>query len=296
MSSDLISIVSQFNFNMANSRRENIYEFEGFRLDAAHLLLYQNERQISLAPKVVETLLALVERHGEVLSKEKLMAIVWADSIVEESNLSQNLYLLRKILGAGADGKPLIETLRRRGYRFNGEVSSVEPRSAENSLPNKNQPAAPKTSTNNHHFNVERRGNDSALTDWKTTGQSESESRESQSRISESAAANQAASSRKQIEKIESEMQTVAVGSDGETQTTGNLSPIVGREKEIAHIKILLSRNDVRLVTLAGVGGAGKTRLAQAVAQKMRRDFSDGVFFIELAAITNPEFVVSTIA
>lgn len=126
MSSDLTSIVFQFKFNMSKHLRQRIYEFEDFRLDAPHLLLYKNERQILLAPKVIETLLALVERHGEVLSKDELMDIVWADSTVEESNLSQNLYLLRKALGETSDGEPLIETLRRRGYRFNGEVKTGE--------------------------------------------------------------------------------------------------------------------------------------------------------------------------
>jgi non-specific serine/threonine protein kinase len=77
---------------------------------------------------------------------------------------------------------------------------------------------------------------------------------------------------------------------------TGNLSPVVGREKEISRIKKLLRQNDVRLITMAGVGGTGKTRLAQAVAQEMLPDFSDGVFFVEMAAITNPELVASTIA
>lgn len=177
---------------MANSRRVNVYEFEDFRLDAAHLILYQNGRQISLAPKVVETLLALVERHGEVLSKDELMEIVWADSIVEESNLSQNLYLLRKILGAGENGKPLIETLRRRGYRFNADVICVKPKAAEISLPEERQFAAPKISTNGHHFNVERRGNVPALADWKTNERNESENGDYQSSISEPANAFQA--------------------------------------------------------------------------------------------------------
>ncbi|MGC2236593.1 MAG: winged helix-turn-helix domain-containing protein [Pyrinomonadaceae bacterium] len=111
---------------MANLRHKTIYEFENFRLDAENLMLYQNEQEISLAPKVIETLLALVERRGEILGKDELMETVWADSIVEESNLSQNLYLLRKTLGEGKNGKPLIETFRRRGYRFNGEVKIAE--------------------------------------------------------------------------------------------------------------------------------------------------------------------------
>ncbi len=166
---DLISIVSQFNFNMSKQTRQRAYEFEDFRLDAAHLLLYQNERQISLAPKVVETLLALVERSGEVLSKDELMEIVWADSTVEESNLSQNLYLLRKTLGETSGGEPLIETLRRRGYRFNGDVRCIEAGetgTTENHLLKETQPAEPDIS-NSHHFRVEHRGNVVALADWR---------------------------------------------------------------------------------------------------------------------------------
>src|SRR5688500_4325280 len=51
-----------------------------------------------------------------------MMNRLWADSFVEESNLTQNIYLLRKTLGKGADGRDLIETFRRRGYRFIGEI------------------------------------------------------------------------------------------------------------------------------------------------------------------------------
>ena len=141
MSSDLKSNNSQFNFKMEKPRRNRIYKFEDFRLDAAHLLLYQNGREVSLTPKVIETLLALVERSGKVLSKNELMEIVWADSFVEDGNLSQNLYLLRKVLQKKTDGAPLIETLKRRGYRFNGAVSCVEEKPNGNSSPDKNQSA-----------------------------------------------------------------------------------------------------------------------------------------------------------
>ena len=71
---------------------------------------------------------------------------------------------------------------------------------------------------------------------------------------------------------------------------------LIGREKEITEIKNLLRCDDVRLLTLTGVGGTGKTTLAQAVAREFLTDFEDGVFFVELAAVTNPEFVASTIA
>lgn len=122
MSLNLDLIYSQFNFKVDKSNKSKIYEFEKFRLDAVHLMLYHNGEEIPLVPKAVETLLALVEKRGEILSKDELMETIWTDSVVEESNLAQYLHLLRKTLGKTKDGKPFIETFRRRGYRFNGEV------------------------------------------------------------------------------------------------------------------------------------------------------------------------------
>jgi predicted ATPase/serine/threonine protein kinase len=72
---------------------------------------------------------------------------------------------------------------------------------------------------------------------------------------------------------------------------------LVGREREIEQICDLLRCDGTRrLLTLTGVGGTGKTTLAQAVARQLRDEFSDGVFFIELAAVKQAELVASTIA
>ncbi len=108
---------------MAKLGAQRIYEFEGFRLDPASLMLYRIGVEVSLPPRAIETLLALVERSGKIVSTDELMGIIWTDSIVEESNLSQYVHLLRKTLGKTSTGKPFIETLKRRGYRFNGQVA-----------------------------------------------------------------------------------------------------------------------------------------------------------------------------
>ncbi len=126
MSLDLTLKNREFNLKVANSNGHTIYEFEDFRLAPATRLLYRGSEQIDLTPKAVETLIALVEGEGNVISKDDLMQKIWADTVVEESNLAQYLHVLRKTLGDTSDGKPYIETLKRRGYRFNGTVRAVK--------------------------------------------------------------------------------------------------------------------------------------------------------------------------
>lgn len=77
---------------------------------------------------------------------------------------------------------------------------------------------------------------------------------------------------------------------------TATYSQIIGRENEIISVSKLLLRDDVRLVTMTGIGGTGKTRLARAVAERMLLDFDDGVFFVEMEAVTQADVVASTIA
>lgn len=122
MSSGASSIFPQDKFNTYKSTHAGRYWFEDFYLDAEHLMLYHCDQPTDLAPKVVETLVGLVERAGDIVPKNELMQRLWGDTAVAESNLSQNLYVLRKILGKTESGLPFIETFRRRGYRFNAKV------------------------------------------------------------------------------------------------------------------------------------------------------------------------------
>jgi TolB-like protein/Tfp pilus assembly protein PilF len=95
-----------------------IYRFGPFCLDTGRRLFHREGELIPLAPKTLDTLLALVERSGEVLDKEDLLNKVWPDSFVEEGSLAQNISILRRILGEATDGQQYIQTIPKRGYRF----------------------------------------------------------------------------------------------------------------------------------------------------------------------------------
>jgi hypothetical protein len=74
------------------------------------------------------------------------------------------------------------------------------------------------------------------------------------------------------------------------------LTPLIGREQEVARAVHFLQREHVRLLTLTGPGGTGKTRLALQVAAELSEAFSGGVYFVNLAPLSDPELVVPTIA
>jgi TolB-like protein len=105
-----------------------IYRFGAFRLDPAKRLLTFNRQTILIAPKPFDTLLALVERNGLVVSKDELIKLICADTYVEEANVSQNIFLLRKLLGRDNAGHRYIETIPRQGYRFIGKVREEQHR------------------------------------------------------------------------------------------------------------------------------------------------------------------------
>jgi len=107
-------------------RRGRFYDFGPFRLDWASKVLLRGQQIVPLTPKVFDTLLVLIQNQGTVISKDELIRAIWPDTFVEESNLAQNISVLRKVLAQSDDGKSYIETVSKRGYRFAAEVRIVE--------------------------------------------------------------------------------------------------------------------------------------------------------------------------
>jgi len=101
------------------------YEFGPFGLDPHRRLLLRENDPVSLTPKALETLIVLVENRDGVVSKDDLMKTLWPDSVVEESNLSQNIFTLRKALGDSAQRSRYILTVPGRGYQFVEAVREI---------------------------------------------------------------------------------------------------------------------------------------------------------------------------
>lgn len=99
------------------------YLFGPYLLDLGQRRLLREGKLVPLRPKIFDTLRALVENHGRLLHKDELMAMVWPDTAVDESNLTHNLSVLRKSLGQN-DKARYIVTLPGRGYRFIAPVEA----------------------------------------------------------------------------------------------------------------------------------------------------------------------------
>jgi DNA-binding winged helix-turn-helix (wHTH) protein/tetratricopeptide (TPR) repeat protein len=104
-----------------------LYDFGPFRLDPPKRLLLREGRPLALTPRVFDMMVVLVENRGRVVEKNELMRLVWAGVVVEEANLTQSVFTLRKLLGDGPHEHRYIATVPRRGYQFVAEVCETRP-------------------------------------------------------------------------------------------------------------------------------------------------------------------------
>ncbi|HEV8333343.1 MAG TPA: tetratricopeptide repeat protein [Steroidobacteraceae bacterium] len=104
-----------------------VYEFGEFHVDAVRRVLRSrtDARPIDLPPRAFDTLLYLVEHAGDLVEKHVLMDAVWSNVVVEEGNLTQTIYLLRRALGEHPDEHQFIVTVPKHGYKFVGHVRNV---------------------------------------------------------------------------------------------------------------------------------------------------------------------------
>jgi DNA-binding winged helix-turn-helix (wHTH) protein len=101
---------------------KQLWEFDCYRVDFERRLLLRGEEPVQLPAKALDTLLVLIQRRGEVVTKDELMKAVWPDAFVEEGNLSQSIHVLRRALGESVEDHRYIVTVPGRGYRFVAEV------------------------------------------------------------------------------------------------------------------------------------------------------------------------------
>src|SRR5271156_6622588 len=103
-------------------RERGSYAFARFRMDAARRALTRDGAAVVLTPTVFDPLGYLVENPARVVTKEELLGAIWPGRFVEESNLTQTIFMLRKALRDAGDDSRLIVTAPGHGYRFTADV------------------------------------------------------------------------------------------------------------------------------------------------------------------------------
>jgi DNA-binding winged helix-turn-helix (wHTH) protein len=102
-----------------------VFEFGSFHLDLSERLLLKDGRPVPLTSKAFEVLTLLIEHQGHLIEKDTLMSEVWADSFVEEANISRTIWMLRRALGKDKNGQDYIQTIPKHGYRFVADVAEI---------------------------------------------------------------------------------------------------------------------------------------------------------------------------
>jgi predicted ATPase/DNA-binding winged helix-turn-helix (wHTH) protein len=202
--------------DLAAAPGERAISFGPFRLLPAQRLLLEGDKPVRLGSRAFDILIALVERAGELVGKDELVARVWPNTFVEESNLKFQIGALRRALG---DGNRYLVNVPGRGYSFTAPVTL-----SESPMPSALQAA-----------DVKRVHN-----------------------------------------------------------LPAHLAGIIGRADTVGRLAARLPRQ--RLITIVGPGGIGKTTVAVAVAEALIPAYEHGVWLIDLAPLSDPRLVPSTLA
>jgi TolB-like protein/DNA-binding winged helix-turn-helix (wHTH) protein/Flp pilus assembly protein TadD len=113
-----------------SSLNSNLYQFGEFRLEAQTRLLRKGLAVVPLTPKAFDVLLLLIQNGGRIVTKDELMKAVWPDSFVEESNLTQTIFMVRKALDESSDRRYIV-SVQGQGYRFVVPVTEIASHVAE---------------------------------------------------------------------------------------------------------------------------------------------------------------------
>jgi TolB-like protein/DNA-binding winged helix-turn-helix (wHTH) protein len=127
-----------------SSLTNNLYRFGEFTLDPQGRVLTRGEAAVPLTPKAFDVLLLLVQNAGRTVTKDELMQAVWRDSFVEESNLTQTIFMVRKALDETADRRYILN-VQGLGYRILVPVAEVQVEEPVRGLPQTKAPVAPAT-------------------------------------------------------------------------------------------------------------------------------------------------------
>jgi predicted ATPase/DNA-binding winged helix-turn-helix (wHTH) protein len=184
--------------------------FGPFCLLPAQRLLLEGSEPVRIGSRALEILIALVEHHGELLSKNALMERVWPDTTVVEANLSVHIAALRRALRDGDGENRYLVNTPGRGYRFVAPIIFA----------NRGQPSTPKTAAIRPLHNLPEL-----------------------------------------------------------------LTPLIGREGSIKELTEQLPR--LRLLTLTGPGGVGKSAAALALAERQTKAYPDGVWLVDVAQLSD---------
>jgi len=212
---------------------------DDFELDLRAYELRSGGIPLKMKPIPMELLLFLIERRGELVTREQIVDRIWGQGVFFDSDNSINnaISKIRQVLRDDAEEPRFIQTITGKGYRFIATVVEVEPR-------------------------VPSRG-----------------------RLLEFASLRDESTEGPEVVPVETRPANLPAPRTG----------FVGREKEITAAKELLLRQDVRLLTVTGPGGIGKTRLALQVASGMAAHFPGGIHFVALSSLSDPGLIASVI-